>query len=58
MLVFTNWHNLQDPAIVEELRNQFMEGGLVDFAEHMTNRDFEACFAIFEAERKTRYKLK
>jgi len=44
----------RDPELLSELKTQYQEGGLVDFAEKMSPKQFEIFFSIMNTENKAR----
>jgi metal-responsive CopG/Arc/MetJ family transcriptional regulator len=42
------------PELLEEIHNQLIEGGLVDFVQRMNAKDFNIISSIFETEKKAR----
>lgn len=51
-----NMKRIQDPQLMTEIHSQLKEGGLVDFVQTLTPKDFEVIHSIFQTEWKSRFK--
>lgn len=54
MIVCSNIHKIKDPELVEEIKQQLKEGGLVDYVSKLNPKEFEIIWSIIRTEAKIR----
>ena len=56
LFIAENMKRIQDPELMSEIHSQLKEGGLVDYVQKLTPKDFEVIHSIFEVEHKSRFR--